>query len=287
MKVRIIPRLDVKGDNLVKGVNMEGLRVLGKPQDFAKLYYEQGADELLLVDVVASLYGRGSILEVIRATASNMFIPLTVAGGLRTLDDITAVLRSGADKVALNSAAIRRPEILSEAVSRFGASTIVLSVEVGRNLQGGYEALIEYGRETTGLSALDWISQAAKLGIGELLITAVHREGTGQGLDIELLKRCRELATIPIIAGGGVGTREHVLEAFEKGGADAVTLAGALHYPALRSMETNPEGYAQEGNIRYLMSAQKDTGFKGISGFSLPELKEFLRERHVECRGVH
>jgi cyclase len=283
MRIRIIPRLDIKGDNLVKGVTMEGLRVLGKPQDFARIYYEEGADELLLVDVVASLYGRGSIIPVIEKTAKEIFIPLTVAGGIRTLEDISAVLRAGADKVALNSAAIKNPKILSDAVSRYGSSTIVLSIEVGRSLNGQYEALIEYGRQTTGVPALEWLQRAAELGVGEVLVTSVYREGTGKGLDIELLKKCSDLASIPIIAGGGVGNCAHVLEAVLNSKTNAVSIAGALHYHYVKSMQIDPSNYANEGNIKFLLSQQKENSQKG---FSLIELKQFLRSHNVQSRSI-
>src|SRR5574341_1652307 len=166
---RIIPRLDIKGPNLVKGIHLEGLRVLGKPDRFARCYYEHGADELLYMDVVASLYGRNSLLEIVARTSKEIFIPLTVGGGLRTLDDIKEALRAGADKVSLNTAAIGNPELVREASRRFGSSTIVVSIEAVKKPDGSYEAYTDNGRERTGVDALQWAVQAAELGAGEIL----------------------------------------------------------------------------------------------------------------------
>src|SRR5206468_11855571 len=162
------------------GVKLEGLRVLGKPDRFARYYYESGADELVYMDVVASLYGRNSLLEVIKSTAREIFIPLTVGGGLRTLDDIGMALRAGADKIALNTGAIRNPMLIKDAARKFGSSTIVISIEAKRQDDGAYEAFVDNGRERTGLNALDWAIKAAQLGAGELLVTSVDREGTGR-----------------------------------------------------------------------------------------------------------
>src|SRR5712691_717483 len=189
MNIRIIPRLDIKGPNLVKGIHLEGLRVLGKPEQFAKLYYEQGADELLYMDVVASLYQRNSLLDIVSRTSKELFIPLTVGGGLRSLDDIRAALKAGADKVALNTAAIRRPEFVREAAERFGSSTIIVSIEAIRRTDGTYEAYTDNGRERTGVDALQWAQQAATLGAGEILVTSIDREGTGKGFDMELVRQ--------------------------------------------------------------------------------------------------
>src|SRR2546423_13233654 len=177
--VRVIARLDIKGPNLVKGIHMEGLRVLGKPEDFAEYYYRTGADELMYIDVVASLYGRNSLLDIVRRTAQEIFIPLCVGGGLRSVDDIRAVLRAGADKVSINTAAIRRPALIKEAAETFGSSTIVVSVEAIRKPDGKYEAYTDYGRERTGVDAVAWAQEAASLGAGELVVTSINQEGTG------------------------------------------------------------------------------------------------------------
>ena len=189
MNIRIIPRLDIKGPNLVKGIHLEGLRVLGKPETFAKFYYEQGADELFFQDTVASLYGRNSLHDIITKTAREIFIPLTVGGGLRTIDDIKNVLRAGADKVSINTAAVNNPNFIEEAALRFGSSTIVVSIEAIKDSNGSYYVYTDNGREHTGLEVVEWARKVEKLGAGELVITSVDNEGTGSGFDIELTKQ--------------------------------------------------------------------------------------------------
>ena len=207
---------------MVKGIHLEGLRVLGKPAQFAKYYYEQGADEIIFQDVVASLYGRNSLHEIISSTAKEIFIPLTVGGGIRTLKDISAVLRAGADKVSINTAAIGSPEMISEAARRFGSSPIVVSIEAIKNSDGSYEAYIDNGRQRTGEDALEWAVRAAELGAGELLVTSINQEGTGKGLDLELIRIISESVPIPVIACGGIGQVSHVHDAVVEGKADAV-----------------------------------------------------------------
>ena len=186
--IRIIPRLDIKGPNLVKGIHLEGLRVLGRPEKLAKAYYEQGADELLFMDVVASLYERNSLHEIIKKVAQEIYIPLTVGGGLRSIDDIRSVLRAGADKVAINTAAIKTPNLIEKAANTFGSSTIVVTLEVIKDFKTqSYQCFIDNGRGRTDLSALDWAKRAQDLGAGELLVTSVDKEGTGCGFEYELI----------------------------------------------------------------------------------------------------
>ena len=218
--IRIIPRLDIKGPNLVKGIHLEGLRVLGKPEDFSKLYYEQGADELIYQDTVASLYQRNSLTDIISKTAKNIFIPITVSGGLRTLDDINKVLRAGADKVAINTAAIKNPNFITEASRAFGSSTIVISIEAKQKLDGSYEAYVDNGRERTGVEVFNWAKRAEELGAGEIMITSIDREGTGKGFDLELTKRVSESVSIPVIACGGPGSVNDVVQVISEAKAD-------------------------------------------------------------------
>jgi cyclase len=286
VNVRIIPRLDIKGPNLVKGVHLEGLRVLGKPEQFARAYYEQGADELLFIDVVASLYGRNSLTEIIERTARELFVPLTVGGGLRTLDDIRAALRAGADKVSLNTAAIQRPHLVREASRRFGSSTIVVSIEAIRlSSSGRYEAFTHNGRERTGRDAIEWATEACELGAGELLITSIDREGTGSGFDLELTRAIADAVPIPVIASGGAGTSEHVAAAYREGHASAAAIASLLHYATLRS-GNGPETHASAGafapeiNLAHL----RTPGFARIQDISLPQLKSHLAQIGLETR---
>ena len=280
MTVRVIPRLDIKGPNLVKGVHLEGLRVLGQPEWFARRYYEQGADELLYMDVVASLYGRNSLLDIVSRTSRAMSIPLTVGGGLRTLEDMRAALRAGADKVAVNTAALRQPELVREAAQRFGSSTIVVSIEAIRQPGGRYEAYTDNGRERTGVDACAWAARAAELGAGELLVTSVDREGTGEGFDLELTRRIAEAVSIPVVACGGAGKAGDVADVVERGHADAVCVASLLHYAAVNAGDTGGS-QREEGNTEYLKSGR---AFSRIQAAALPELKRCLLERGIACR---
>ena len=282
MNIRIIPRLDIKGPNLVKGIHLEGLRVLGKPERFARFYYEQGADELIYMDVVASLYGRNSLLDIVERTAREIFIPLTVGGGLRSVEDIRTVLRAGADKVSLNTAAIGRPELIREAARAFGSSTIVVSIEAIRNSDGTYEAYVDYGRQRTGVDALEWAVQAAELGAGELMVTSINNEGTGKGFDLELTRQIAEAVSIPVIAGGGAGKVSDVHDVVEQGRADAVCLASILHYNYIKYANAADADYSQEGNVEFLRRG--GSGFSKIQDATLAEIKTYLMEHGVECR---
>jgi cyclase len=226
---RLIARLDVKGPNLIKGIHLEGLRVIGDPQVYATRYYEQGADELLYIDIVASLYGRNSLGDIVARAARDVFVPLTVGGGLRSIDDVRAMLRAGADKVAVNTAATRRPELVTEIAERFGSQCMVLGIEAKRSGAGKWEAFTDNGREYTGLDVVEWARRGAELGAGEILLTSVDQEGTRKGLDLELIEAVSNVVSIPIIASGGVGSGEHMVAGFNRG-ADAVAMADVLHY---------------------------------------------------------
>ncbi len=228
--LRLIGRLDIKGPNLIKGIHLEGLRVVGDPCEFAQRYYEQGVDELIYIDIVASLYGRNSLSDIVRKTVREVFIPVTVGGGIRSVEDVREALRSGADKVAINTAAIARPELMREVSRRFGSQCMVLSVEAKQIGPGKWEAYTDNGREKTGLDVIQWVTRAAELGAGEILLTSVDREGTRNGFDVELVRQVTNAVSIPVIASGGYGKLEDLSEVVEKGGADAVAIADALHY---------------------------------------------------------
>lgn len=281
MPIRIIPRLDIKGPNLVKGIHMEGLRVLGKPEQFARYYYEHGADELIYMDAVASLYGRNSLLDIVQRTAAEIFIPLTVGGGLRTVDDIRTVLRAGADKVALNTAAMQRPDLIREASRAFGSSTIVVTIEAMKKSDGSYEAYTDYGRQKTGVDALAWALQATELGAGELVVTSIDQEGTGKGFDVALTRRIAEAVSIPVIAHGGAGSATDVHEVIVAGQADAVSVASLLHYHSMQRLRADEQAFVAEGNIEFL---RRGVGFSTIQSVALPELKTYLAQHGVECR---
>ncbi|MBM3527050.1 MAG: imidazole glycerol phosphate synthase subunit HisF [Alphaproteobacteria bacterium] len=230
--LRIISRLDIKGPNVVKGVHLEGLRVVGHPGEMARRYYEQGIDEIIYMDIVASLYGRNNILSIVREATRDVFVPLTVGGGLRSIDDIVEALRSGADKVAINTAAIRRPDLIAEAGRAFGSQCIVVSIEAKRWPDGrpGWEALTDNGRERTGIDAVAWAEQAQRLGAGELLVTSVDREGTARGFDLELLSEIHARVRIPVIASGGCGGPDHAAAVATRHCADAIACAHIFQY---------------------------------------------------------
>lgn len=279
MNHRIIARLDIKGPNLVKGIHLEGLRVLGTPEEFARHYYETGADELIYADVVASLYDRNSLHDIISRTAREIHIPLTVGGGIRTVEDINKALRVGADKVSLNTAAIKNPSIIRDASRIFGSSTIVVTIEVIRDPKGGWLAYTDNGREHTGVEAVAWARRAEELGAGEIVLTSVDREGTGMGFDLEILKAVSGAVSIPVIAHGGAGSPEHVRQAIAEGGASAVAVASVIHYDCIGRLRT--QGHQAEGNVEFLRSGRS---FSKIKPCSLGQIKDHLRESGIPCR---
>jgi imidazole glycerol-phosphate synthase subunit HisF len=229
-RIRLIPRLDIKGPNLIKGVHLEGLRVIGDPQAFARGYYEQGADELLYVDVVASLYGRNNLHEIVRRAAHDIFVPLTVTGGIRSTDDVVTLLHSGADKVGINTAATKRPELISEVARKFGSQCMVLSIEAKRIAPGKWEVYTDNGRERTGLDVIAWAKRGVELGAGEILLTSIDQEGTRSGFDIDLVKAVSTQVQVPVIASGGMGKVGDLEQVVNRGAADAVAMADVLHY---------------------------------------------------------
>jgi len=281
LSVRIIPRLDIKGPNLVKGIHLEGLRVLGKPEHFARYYYESGADELFYMDAVASLYGRNSLVEIIERTANEIFIPLTVGGGLRTVDDIRTVLRAGVDKVAINTAAVKRPDLIRQASRRFGSSTIIVAIEAIRKPDGSYEAYTDYGREKTGVDVFEWALRATELGAGELMVTSINREGTGKGFDLELTHKIAQAVPIPVIACGGAGKLSDIYEVIAEGEANAVSIASILHYNYIKQCKYRDHDFSEEGNIEFL---RRGTEFLRVQDTTLPEIKKYLLEYGLDCR---
>lgn len=277
--IRIIPRLDIKGPNLVKGIHLEGLRVLGSPGDFARYYYENGADELIYQDVVASLYERNSLQDIISKTAKQVFIPITVGGGLRTIDDIREVLRAGADKVSLNTAVIKNNKLIRDAALKFGSSTIVVAIEAIKQPDGRYFAYIDNGREETGVEVVEWATRIQELGAGEIVITSVDRDGTGLGFDTQLIKQVASAVTIPVIAHGGPGQLSDVRAAITEGGADAVAVASVLHYEALKN--TNFIRQGEEGNTEFLKSGK---AYSKINPCTLQEIKQDFKAHGLNTR---
>ena len=228
--VRLIPRLDIKGPNLIKGIHLEGLRVIGSPNEFAIKYYENGADELLYMDTVASLYGRNTLSEIVKQTTKDVFIPLTVGGGIRSTDDVHEILSSGADKVAVNTEALKRPEIITEISKRFGSQCMVISIEAKKTIVGKWEAYSDNGREHSGKDVVSWAREAVERGAGEILLTSVDMEGTRKGFDLELIKQVSNSVSVPVIASGGMGTLEHAISALKYADVYALAMADVLHY---------------------------------------------------------
>lgn len=229
-RIRLIARLDIKGKNLIKGIHLEGLRVIGSPSEYAHKYYHQGADELIFMDTVASLYGRNHLDDIIKSVAKDIFIPMTVGGGIRSVEDATAILRLGADKVAVNTAAVNRPELISEISNVLGSQATVLSVEAKKVKNNKWEVYTDNGRESTGIDVIEWVSKGERLGAGEILLTSVDCEGTRKGFDIDLIKAVTDSVPIPIIASGGMGKYQHLYDAVNNADADAIAMADILHY---------------------------------------------------------
>ena len=247
---RIIPCLDVKDGRVVKGTNFVGLRDAGDPVELAAKYDEEGADELVFLDITASSDKRNTMVQVASDCASQVFIPFTVGGGIRTTEDMRALLKAGADKISLNTAAIKRPELISEGAEKFGRQCIVLAVDARRNGENSWEVYINGGRTPTGLDCLEWVRKAVNLGAGEILLTSMDADGTKAGYDIPLTRAVSEAVQVPVIASGGAGELSHFYDVLTEGKADAVLAASVFHY----------------------------------GQFSIRQVKEYLRSRGVEVR---
>jgi cyclase len=228
--IRLIARLDIKGANLIKGIHLEGLRIMGSPGEHAVRYYLQGVDELIYMDCVASLYGRNHLGDIVRSAAKDIFVPMTVGGGIRSVDNAMQILRAGADKVAVNTAAVAKPQLITEIARHFGSQCMVLSIEAKQVGPERWEVYTDNGRERTGLDVIEWVKRGVAMGAGEVLLTSVDREGTRKGFDIALVRAVTAEVSVPVIASGGMGKLEDLLEVVREGGADAVAMADILHY---------------------------------------------------------
>jgi cyclase len=228
--MRIIARLDIKNENLIKGINFEGLRIVGDPNKFALNYYKNGVDEIIFMDVVASLYGRNQLTEIINFATKDIFIPIIVGGGIRSIEDAEKIFSSGADKIAINTAAVQNPHLIENLSKKFGSQSIILSVEAKKKGPGNWEVFTENGRQETGLDVLEWVKIATEKGVGEILLTSVDMEGTKKGFDFDLIKKVTEKVNVPIIASGGFGRPEDMLKAHLECFADAIAIADAFHF---------------------------------------------------------
>jgi len=247
---RIIPCLDVDKGRVVKGIKFKELRDAGDPVEVAKAYEEQGADELVFLDITASAEDRAIMLDVVKKVAETVFMPFTVGGGVRTLEDIRTLLNAGADKVSINTAAVKNPQIVYEGAKRFGSQCIVVAIDAKKVAPGKWEVYIHGGRTATGIDAVEWAKKVEELGAGEILLTSMDRDGTKSGYDVELTRAVAEAVKIPVIASGGAGKKEHFYEAFTKGKADACLAASLFHFKEL----------------------------------TIPELKRFLKEKGIHIR---
>ncbi|HXD40551.1 MAG TPA: imidazole glycerol phosphate synthase cyclase subunit [Ramlibacter sp.] len=227
--VRIIARLDIKGPNLIKGIHLEGLRVVGDPHEHALRYYAEGADELLFMDIVASLYQRNNLSDIIKRAANRIYVPITVGGGIRSLDDVSQMMHSGADKVAINTAAIARPGLIGDVARRYGSQCMVLGIEAKRVVPGRWEVYTDNGRERTGQDVVQWARRAVELGAGEILLTSVDQEGTRKGFDLPLVQQVCDAVNVPVTASGGFGRAED-LAAVAATGVSGIAIADALHW---------------------------------------------------------
>ena len=230
---RIIPCLDVRDGRVVKGVNFVGIREVGDPVECAVEYNRQGADEITFLDITATHEGRGTMADVVRRTAQKVFVPLTVGGGIRTLEDFREILRAGADKVSVNSAAVRNPQLIADAADKFGSQCVVVAVDARRRPDGGFTVVVNGGRIDTGVDALEWVQRVEALGAGEILLTSMDADGTRDGFDLPLTRAVTERVGIPVIASGGCGKLEHFSQVFEETGADAALAASLFHYREL------------------------------------------------------
>lgn len=227
--IRLIARLDIKGPHLIKGVHLEGLRKIGNPQEHAYKYYEEGIDEIIYMDTVASLYGRNHLGDLIEDAARDIFVPLTVGGGIRSPEDVENLLNRGADKIAINTSAIADPGLITQIAKKFGSQCVVLSIEA-KKVDNSWEAYTDNGRERSGIQVIDWVKKGIDLGAGEVLLTSIDQDGTEKGFDVDLIEKITDFANVPVIASGGLGSKQDFIDVVEMGKADAVAVGKALHY---------------------------------------------------------
>ena len=243
----IIPCLDVRDGKVVKGVNFVGIREVGDPVECAMEYDRQGADEICFLDITATHEGRSTMIDVVRKTAEHVFVPLTVGGGIRSVEDFREILRAGADKVSVNSAAVKNPALISQAAEIFGSQCVVVAIDAKRDGQGNFHVVVHGGRKDTGLDAVEWAKQCQELGAGEILLTSMDTDGCKEGFDLELTRAVCDVVTIPVIASGGCGRLEHFSQVFEETGADAALAASLFHFRELTVEEV--KNHLAENNI--------------------------------------
>ena len=235
--MRIIARLDIKNQNVIKGINFEGLRVVGKPNNLAKKYYKEGADELIYSDCVASLYGRNNLSGLVKEAVKDIFIPITVAGGVRSEKDADLLMKNGSDKLAINTELFKNPEVGSILINKYGSQSIMLSIQAKKISSTSWEAYINFGRDKTNMSVIEWIKKMSSYNFGEVLITSIDADGLSSGFDVELYEKVSKIINVPIIACGGFGKLEHIKELYNHTKIDAISISKALHYEKIRINE--------------------------------------------------
>ncbi len=275
---RIIPKIDIKANSVVKGINLEGLRALGDPSIFAKKYYDDGADEIIYHDVVASLYDQSTIFELISNTAEKIFVPLTVSGGIRSIDDIKKILSLGADKVAINSQAIKDKNFIKSSAQVFGSSTIVVSIETMKT-DRDYYVFYEYGRINSGIRLLDWIEEIQSKGAGEILLTSISNEGTGQGFDINLLDLVKEKIKVPFLFNGGCGKAKDIYNIYDLKYIDGFVISSLFHYDLIKKVNTLKDNTL--GNLDYLKTELFN---QDVCSLSISNLKKELNTNGIQIR---
>lgn len=273
--IRIIPKLDIKNGTLIKGIGLEGLRVLGDPYDFAKKYYEDGADEILYMDNVATLYGTNNLTKFVKKTAKDIFIPLTVGGGIKNLKNIEKLLVNGADKVSINSEFVVNKKFIEEAVKNFGSSTIVATIESNK-IKNEYFITTSNGRDLYKKNPVQWAKELEDTGVGEIILTSVNNEGLKSGFDVPIIKKISEIVKIPVIAHGGCGNIDHIINLIKKTNVTGVALASILHYASIKKKQKNFN--LKTGNTNFLQNAHKN--YKNI----IKKIKNELRKNGIKIR---
>ena len=278
---RIISKLEIKGPNLVKGVNLEGMRVLGKPEEFSKLYYKENIDELYYQDTVASLYGRNSLYDLIEKISKEIFIPLCVGGGIKNLKDIYKLLKVGADKISINKQAIKNPNFIYEASKKFGKANICISIEAIKT-KNDYYCFFDNGRNFSNIKVIDWIKKINLIGAGEISITFVDNDGTGKGFDLPFIKKIESITNIPIVVHGGAGNINQILNLFKETQCDGISISSLFHYYYIFKFNNESSNkYLDEGNIDFLMNKSSS---KKIESIKINKLKKFLLKKKINCR---
>jgi imidazole glycerol-phosphate synthase subunit HisF len=291
---RVMARLDIKGPNLLKSIQFDGHRVLGKAEYFSDIYYREGIDEIIFQDTVASLYQRNTLVDIVSKTSEKIFIPLTVAGGIRSNKDIEALLNAGADKIAINTAAVANPILLKEASKTFGSQCIVSSIEYFCQDNGDVEVWVDFGRERTRINIYDWTKQVLDFGVGEILLTSINNEGTGRGYDLEVIQKISEMSTVPVIACGGAGKAEDFVSVVKKGKADAVAAASVFHYHYLPKVDTQTMSGAgnelrmgeqiDSGNIDFLKNGYGGCSNIMVEPASISAVKKIMNQNNINTR---